>query len=223
MSHRTLRLSALRFHSYSAYEMKPRALPVEKEDEVIQAYQAGASLEVLALARGLGCSPVTVRNMLVRRGIQRRPCGVPARPAAPTKQRSSCGKKLPRAAFYREGIRTSECRSCVLKKNRAKYVLDPAYQRARILVACSWQVANSQRSHANKRTWATGWSEKQFEAAWDAQEGKCAVCRVDMMRNGRSPTAVCADHRPYDGKAEGLVVPAMQPASGHLRKEQGCL
>ena len=50
-----------------------------------------------------------------------------------------------------------------------------------------------------------GWTLEAFEAAWEAQDGKCAVCSRVMLRTGTKSESVAADHDHTTGLARGLV------------------
>lgn len=50
-----------------------------------------------------------------------------------------------------------------------------------------------------KRERHSGWTAEHFEAAWQLQSGRCALCGVVMRREGRSSTSVAADHHEPDG------------------------
>ena len=53
--------------------MPPRRLLVGQEDEVVAAYEAGATVTELAARHG--CSTTTVRDVLAARGVERRARG----------------------------------------------------------------------------------------------------------------------------------------------------
>ncbi len=154
-----------------------KVLTEEQERIVVEEYLKGSPLEVLGAK--FTCSPVTVRNVLIRHDTPRRHCGRLAQPITPTKVCSSCNRDLPRSAFYNEGRRSSECRECVAHKSGDKYQTDPVYRQ-------------------RKRDWArrhrSGWTSGQFEAMWRAQEGQCAICRTIMLRKGWHNNSVHADH-----------------------------
>jgi Autographiviridae endonuclease VII len=154
-----------------------KVLTSNDEKVLVREYQEGVSLE--ALAAKFLCSPVTVRNTLIRLKVPRRSCGLRPSPVAPTKVCSSCGDDLPRKEFYGNGKRTSECKTCTSQKQGDKYDTDPEYRQ-------------------RKRDWArrhkSGWSSGQFKAMWEVQKGCCAVCGIPMKRKGWASDAVCADH-----------------------------
>lgn len=165
-----------RTHKEAAAHRK--VLTPDAERSLVQEYQNGLSLEVLALK--FGSSPGTIRNTLVRLGVPRRSCGQhPPNPAPKTKRCSSCGLDLPFSAFYTEGKRSSECQECVGRKQSHKYDTDPMYRQNRI--------------DAERRR-KTGWTTGQFEAMWEDQRGLCAICRAPMNKKGRGNRSVCADH-----------------------------
>ena len=196
-----------------------KVLTSEQEQDLAISYQQGSSLE--ALGAKFTCSPVTVRNMLLRLGVPRRSCGRPARPATPTKTCSSCRQDLPRKAFYNEGRRSSECRGCLSQKAADKYQHDPLHRQQKAASAGKWQAEHPRESRAKKRLLVSGWTQEQFDAAWAAQQGRCAICQVPMRGSGNSIDSVCADHDHKTGQTRGLLCRRCNLNLGIFEKYQG--
>lgn len=161
--------------------------PVQEKAVVVE-YKRGSSLEVLAAK--FGCSPVTVRNTLIRHGVPRRGVGRVATPLTRTKVCSACKRDLPRSCFYGNGVRWSECRECARLKNAVRYENDSGGFRTK-------------RQNA-ERTRKTGWTPKMVAAALEAQGGRCAICETPLSR-GRGPTGVHADHDHETLAVRGLL------------------
>lgn len=69
---------------------------------------------------------------------------------------------------------------------------------------------------ADRNRAKNGWTPEQFEAAWAAQAGRCAVCQVQMLRVGRGDDVACADHSHSSGTARGLLCRTCNTAVGLL-------
>lgn len=181
-----------------------RKIGADRQDEMAREYQDGATLEILA--EKYGCSPGTVRNVLTDHGVEMRAGGPRPRPISTTKICTSCGHEFPREQFYGNGKRTSECPECRSEKDGDEYRGDPTYRKARIDQAKAWAKAHPAETKARQRLWTTGWTQEQFDAAWEAQQGLCALCNRPMKREGRkSMDSVCADHDHETGQRRGLL------------------
>lgn len=192
-----------------------KKLTSEQEQVLVEGYLEGSSLE--ALGTKFTCSPVTVRNTLIRHGIPRRHHGRPARPASLTKTCSSCCRDLPRADFYNEGQRSSECCECLSLKSTDRYESDPIYRQQKIDSAKRWQEKHPDKARARKREWASGWASRQFEAAWEEQQGKCAICHEPMLKEGRHSNSVHADHDHDTLRQRGLLCAGCNRGLGCFR------
>lgn len=180
-----------------------QCLNPSQEQDLAKAYLDGGSLEGLATI--FGCSPGTVRNTLVKLDVPRRGPGRQAQPVQPTKRCSACTRDLPRSAFFGNGRRTSECCKCTSTKGKARYYGDPAVQAKKVASAKAWQDAHPERARARKRMWQNGWPQELFDAAWQEQQGRCAICSCQMFREGRLPNSVCADHDHQTGRPRKLL------------------
>lgn len=56
----------------------------------------------------------------------------------------------------------------------------------------------------------------EFNELWAAQQGKCAICRVDMKPKGRSRDAVSVDHNHDTGAVRGLLCQGCNRGIGNL-------
>ena len=181
-----------------------RKLTADQEVRIVRDYLEGLPLDRVGIKNEVAYA--TVRGVLLRRGVPIRPKGLPAKSLGPTKRCSSCGLDLPcKTAFYNEGKRTSECKVCLSIKAGERYANDPKYRAKKVLAASEWQRKHPQESQAKKRRWASGWTQEQFEVAWVAQEGRCSICQVLLLKYGSSSNSVCADHDHETGKARGLI------------------
>lgn len=169
--------------------INPKKVPLEQQLALAVEYTSGATIE--QLGDKYGCSPGTVRNVLLFHGVEMRPSGQRPQPLTPTKTCSVCGNKFPREVF---GKKTACCPECLSQKRGDLYASNPAYRQARIDQARAWQETHPSESRAKKRQWHSGWTQEQFDAAWEAQRGRCAICEVPMEREGTNPNSVCADH-----------------------------
>lgn len=95
------------------------------------------------------------------------------------------------------------CKECVKARNRASAAKDPKKAVAR---STAWREKNPGRASAISRAWQLRHPEQfkaqvyrnrfkiDFAALWDAQGGFCACCGKPMLREGKGPTSVVADH-----------------------------
>lgn len=60
----------------------------------------------------------------------------------------------------------------------------------------------------------TGWSHEAFEAAWESQRGRCAICEVPMVKSGRKHNSVAADHCHETMKTRALLCSNCNQALG---------
>lgn len=173
------------------------------EAQIAADYQEGTSLSDLGVR--YGCSVGTVRNTLIRLGVSRRDSGRVAKPVPTKKPCSSCNRTLLLKNFYNEGRRTSRCKKCERAIARVKYATDPSFRDASIRRSCAHQATIRDKRRHTMRKYQTGWTEAQFEAAWEAQEGRCAICRTSMEKTGHKANSVCADHNHSTGQTRALL------------------
>ncbi len=168
--------------------VRVKVLGSDQEKAVVAEYKRGSSLETLAAK--FRCSPVTVRNTLIRHGVPRRGAGRLAKTLTLTKACSVCKRDLPRSCFYSNGVRGSECRECTRLKNAVRYENDNEGFRTK-------------RQNA-ERVRKTGWTPKMVAAALESQGGRCAICETSLCR-GRGPTGLHADHDHNTQAVRGLL------------------
>jgi hypothetical protein len=65
----------------------------------------------------------------------------------------------------------------------------------------------------------TGWTREQFDTAWVEQNGKCAICSIEMTRKGRGVAEACADHNHATGRQRQLLCTRCNFACGSLRDD----
>lgn len=56
-----------------------------------------------------------------------------------------------------------------------------------------------------------------FNQLWKDQDGKCAICQVEMLPRGRKSDAVCVDHNHETGEVRGLLCRACNHGIGCLK------
>lgn len=56
-----------------------------------------------------------------------------------------------------------------------------------------------------------------FNKLWKDQDGKCAICQVDMQPRGRKPDAAAVDHNHATGEVRGLLCRACNHGIGCLK------
>lgn len=62
------------------------------------------------------------------------------------------------------------------------------------------------RKHARKvRLKKHGWTLEEFDKAWQAQNGRCAICTRVMVPDGSGSNSVAADHDHITGLARALL------------------
>jgi len=122
------------------------------------------------------------------------------------KRCTKCGYEKDKSEFHarsgQKGLR-SHCKKCINKANLARQAADPKKYNAR---TNTWRAKNPGRASAISRAWqlrhpkrakAIAYRVKykiDFDALWQAQEGKCASCGRLMVRGGKNPDSVCVDH-----------------------------
>jgi Recombination endonuclease VII len=92
-------------------------------------------------------------------------------------------------------------------------------EKARAATA-AWIKANPDRvkEHARLRTWrANGWTKELYEAAWVAQNGKCAICPRRLSRAWRHIDSAFADHDHETGKPRGILCRNCNTALGLVK------
>ena len=63
----------------------------------------------------------------------------------------------------------------------------------------------------------SGWTEEMFKQAWDAQEGRCAICTTTMTIGGTTSTSVSADHCHATGRQRSLLCCSCNSGLGKFR------
>lgn len=57
----------------------------------------------------------------------------------------------------------------------------------------------------------------QFNAMWEKQKGKCAICEISMAPRGRSSDAACVDHNHKTKEVRGLLCRTCNHGLGHFK------
>lgn len=83
----------------------------------------------------------------------------------------------------------------------------------------------SQKETSQYETWTRNlrrnyqMTPEDFNALWDAQEGKCAICGNAMKPRGRTKDAVGVDHNHATGKVRGLLCRGCNHGIGNLQDD----
>ena len=118
------------------------------------------------------------------------------------------GRGLCSACYQRDRNARPGNREKERGRGRAKskrWYADPANRAKRLAYMKQHRLDNLGTYQARHRLWRTKWTPEVFEGAWVAQNGKCAICEVDMLRTGRKAHSVCADHCHANGKPRELL------------------
>lgn len=62
-----------------------------------------------------------------------------------------------------------------------------------------------------------GISLEQFSALWNAQDGQCAICEVELVAGGRESVSACVDHNHDTGDIRGLLCRQCNHGIGHMK------
>lgn len=103
----------------------------------------------------------------------------------------SCGRELPMMAFSlraREGIHRRDCRECVADRARAYAKAHPE---------------ETKRRARRQKLKIFGITEQEYEAMFQAQEGRCLLCGKPERERNRVRLAV--DHCHETGRVRGLL------------------
>ena len=57
----------------------------------------------------------------------------------------------------------------------------------------------------------------QFNSMWDNQDGRCAICEVEMKPRGRDLESACVDHNHSTGEVRALLCRRCNHGIGHLQ------
>jgi hypothetical protein len=114
-----------------------------------------------------------------------------------------CGLEKPDSSFYKKlGGLSSSCKAC------AKLYSNDLKVRARSSVRNKRKYAEVPEERIRQKNYQrlrnTGWTPKAFEAAWMAQDGKCAICGRTMLKYGNYANSVHSDHSHITGEPRGL-------------------
>ncbi len=126
------------------------------------------------------------------------------------KQCNRCEQVKPPAEFYEDSRSKATpkglmpaCKECVKARNRSSAAKDPQKAVAR---TTAWRKKNPGRASAISRAWQLRHPEQakaiaykirytiDFASLWDIQKGLCACCGKPMLREGKDPLSVVADH-----------------------------
>lgn len=81
-----------------------------------------------------------------------------------------------------------------------------------------------QREGAAKSRWkrnlkAYDLTPSDFNAMWQEQEGKCAICQHEMLPRGRTKDAAAVDHNHATGEVRGLLCRGCNHGIGNLKDD----
>jgi hypothetical protein len=122
------------------------------------------------------------------------------------KRCKGCGHEKAESEFYtyaNSDKPRARCKACINGANLDRQAANPEKYNAR---TNAWRKKNPGRASAISRAWQLRHPEQfkaqvyrnrfkiDFAALWDAQKGLCACCDKPMLREGKDPTSVVADH-----------------------------
>ncbi len=100
---------------------------------------------------------------------------------------------------------------------------EPEWRATKNARGAQWSKANRQKTRVYVRN-ATlkkmGFTVELYEALWTWQDGRCALCRRELVRGGQAPDSVAADHDHTSGKARGLLCSICNRSLGNYEKHQ---
>lgn len=112
---------------------------------------------------------------------------------------SKCGNGKPlsefgKASHMKDGLRTW-CKECVRKDNNARYHRNDEEKRE----AHRWRSRKSQIKRY-------GITVEEYEAMWEAQQGKCKICGQHIaVHSTERHKVACIDHDHETGRVRGLL------------------
>lgn len=92
--------------------------------------------------------------------------------------------------------------------------------RRRALLTPEQKLTFQRKVSALNRVRNTGWTTGMVDAAWIAQRGCCALCTRDMLKEGRKPESMCADHCHTSGVRRALLCRSCNTVLGVYEKHQ---
>ncbi len=64
-----------------------------------------------------------------------------------------------------------------------------------------------------------GMTEAQFFTMWYAQEGRCVICRKNLVMQGTSQTSAVIDHNHKTGEIRGILCSGCNRGLGYLNDD----
>lgn len=122
---------------------------------------------------------------------------------------SQCGKLKPLSEFHRHKERKCglkcHCKDCEKLRSRRKYLKDPGYNVRRLEARFTPEERRKYaRGFVLKRQY--GMTYAQFEELFVKQHGKCSLCHLPMVMNGkRGENTAVVDHCHQTGRVRGLL------------------
>lgn len=103
-------------------------------------------------------------------------------------------------------------------KKTARYRSDPEYRRKLLdQMAAARKRRGARTNQARKEA---GFTAELFEALWDAQAGRCALCSLRLVDKGRSHNSCHADHDHSSGRPRGLLCRSCNLSLGFYENHQ---
>jgi Mor family transcriptional regulator len=187
--------------------MNGRPVTTEEQVTISNEYLGGSSIE--SLADKFHRSTQFVRKILRRRGVAIR------RPGSGGQRKLGAEQQHAAVQEYRDGM--------TLEMLAEKYQCSPGTVRnvlsdhgveMRDTGRMSKDAQNGcsdvdsiyrQRARARLRARKFGWTPEQFDIAWAAQQGRCAIHGGPMKNYGRYGDSVAVDHDHITGRPRALV------------------
>lgn len=171
------------------------------------------------------CKPCVIEANS-RRKAERRQREREARLALPrseVKVCTACGERKAKTEFY---VRHNQCKEC-LKAKAAERYSDPEV-RARVVAQARQYHDRTRPARRAKSLAKYGITPEQYDALFDEQGGRCAICRREGLRLGAGGDAnrrnvLCVDHCHDSGEVRGLLCQTCNRAIGLMQDDPDLL
>lgn len=169
------------------------------------------------------CKPCTIKDANGRKAEKRRlareeRAARPAPPLPTEKRCTGCQIVKPVAEFYRSQARCRECVSIY----RAEWYARPGRREA-VAAARTAYIERNRPAHRARRLAKYGITLEEYDARYDAQNGKCLICGSDRLRIGDGKPSgrdvLCVDHHHGSGEVRGLLCSSCNLGLGCLGED----
>jgi hypothetical protein len=136
------------------------------------------------------------------------------------KKCTKCGEQKPLSEFSKkhstkDGLQI-QCKSCCCANYVSWLAKNPQQKQKCILRAAQWNTKNKEKrsvivqKHGYKKRY--GLTVEQKQAMIDSQDGKCAICKLDLETTHN----ICVDHCHKTNKVRGILCRKCNLGIGHL-------